>query len=160
MTVQMNNISNLVQKYRQAPWRFQRQWLGLFLLGVVMVAMVASIYLNVSARTTQAGRKVQTIEEEISHDQRSNADLETQLADLTSAKAMEERAQAAGFLPVNPDNIAYVFVPGFITPAGIDLSSSYNISAASDLPTEYTQSLFDWFVARIQSSTTIIGRQP
>ncbi len=55
----MNNVTQIVQKVRQAPWRVQRQWIGLFLLGLVLVAMVAGIYLNVTVRATLAGREIQ-----------------------------------------------------------------------------------------------------
>ena len=54
----MNNVTRIVRKYRQAPWRVQRQWIGLFLLALVLVAMVAAIYLNVTVRATVAGREI------------------------------------------------------------------------------------------------------
>jgi cell division protein FtsL len=156
----MNNVSNLVQKYRQAPWRFQRQWLGLILLGVVLIAMVAGVYLNVTARAALAGREVQMLEEQITHDQLTNADLETQLAGQTSTAAMEQRAMALGFQPVNPEEIVYIFVLGYVPPADIDLSSSGTQLATSVIRPEYTLSLFDWFVERILASTPATGGQP
>ena len=58
MDISMENVSQIVQKVRQAHWRVQRQWIGLFLLGLVAVSMVAAIYLNVTVRATLAGREV------------------------------------------------------------------------------------------------------
>ncbi len=48
----MNEVTQIVQKVRQAPWRVQRQWVVLFLLGLVIIAMVAWVYLNVTVRAT------------------------------------------------------------------------------------------------------------
>jgi hypothetical protein len=58
----MNNVTQMVQKVRQAPWREQRQWIGLFLVGLVLVAMVAAIYLNVTVRTAISGREIQLLQ--------------------------------------------------------------------------------------------------
>jgi cell division protein FtsL len=101
----MNNVTHIVRKYRQAPWRVQRQWIGLFLLGPVLVAMIAAIYLNVTARAALAGREIQNLDADIISNQRTNADLETQLAGLTSTEAMQERAQELGFHPAAPEDV-------------------------------------------------------
>ena len=117
----MNQFFNLFKTYRQASWRIQRQWLGLILLGVILIAMVAGVYLNVTARASLAGREVQMLEEQITENQRTNADLETQLAAQTSTAAMEQRASELGFQPANPEEIVYVFVPGYVPLARINL---------------------------------------
>ncbi len=101
----MNNVTQIVQKVRQAPWRVQRQWIGLFLLALVLMAMVAGIYLNVTVRATLAGREIQALRNEITTNQRVDADLETQLAGLVSVEAMQQRAGAMGFQPASPENI-------------------------------------------------------
>ncbi|HVN54070.1 MAG TPA: hypothetical protein VMT46_07040, partial [Anaerolineaceae bacterium] len=72
----MNNVTKIVQKYRQAPWRVQRQWIGLFLLGSVLVAIVAGIYLSITTRADLAGREIQNLNADILDKQRENADLE------------------------------------------------------------------------------------
>jgi len=156
----MNNVSNLVQKYRQAPWRVQRQWLGLVLLGVVLVALVAAIYLNVSARVTLAGRQIQILEEEISGHLLFNADKETELARLTTTATMEERAQALGFQPANPEDVVYVVVPGYAPPPDIDLSTNSAQPPTKVIQPEYTQSLLEWFTEWIQASAPAAGGRP
>ena len=90
----MENVSQIVQKVRQAHWRVQRQWIGLFLLWLVAVSMVAGIYLNITVRATLAGREIQLLEPTLSSEQRTNSDLQTQLAGLTSVGSMQERATA------------------------------------------------------------------
>jgi predicted PurR-regulated permease PerM len=99
----MNNVTHIVQKVRQAPWRVQRQWIGLFLLGLVVIAMVAGVYLNITVRATLAGREIQQLRNpslvnpwpdqpnSIATNQRINTELETQLAGLTSVETMQAR---------------------------------------------------------------------
>jgi len=53
--------NRLLQAYKQAPWRVQLQWIGLFLLGLVLVAGITGLYLNISAQAATAGRKIQSL---------------------------------------------------------------------------------------------------
>lgn len=163
----MNNVSQIVQKVRQAPWRVQRQWVGLFLLGLVLVAMVAGIYLNITVRATLAGREIQMLqsntvndEPDITDNRRINSDLETQLAGLTSVESMQQRAEALGFQPASPDDMTYVIVPGYTPRKAVDMSTpnSDQPQAPSLLP-DYTESLFDWITRRLASSVPA-GGQP
>jgi cell division protein FtsL len=156
----MNNVSNLVKKYRQAPWRVQRQWLGLILLGVALAATVAGLYLNVTARGTLAGRQVLNLEAEISDNKLANADYETKLAEASSTAKMEQHAQALGFHPATPDEITYVVVPGYALPKAINLSTADAQPTTSNIKPEYTQTLFEWFAERIQSANVSGGGQP
>jgi cell division protein FtsL len=155
----INNVTQIVQKYRQAPWRVQRQWIGLFLLGLVLVAMVAGIYVNLTTRADLAGREIQNINNDILDNQRKNADFETQLASLTSDASMMQRAEKLGFQPVSPDELTYVVVPGFVARPPIDLSSTTRAPTSPVILPEYTESLFDWFSREI-GATVPSGGQP
>ncbi len=156
----MNNVTHIVQKVRQAPWRVQRQWIGLFLLGLVLIAMVAGIYLNVTVRATLAGRESISLQAMITTNQRVNADLETQLAGLISVESMQKRADGMGFLPANPTDITFVSVPGYAPQSAIDLSTSNsNRSAAPIILPEYTESWIDFFLNQ-QSTSSSTGGQP
>ncbi len=156
----MNNVTQIVQKVRQAPWRVQRQWIGLFLLALVLMAMVAGIYLNVTVRATLAGREIQALRTEITTNQRVNADLETQLAGLISVEAMQQRAEAMGFQPASPDDITYVAVPDYAAQSAVDLSTpGTNQPAVPVILPEYTESWFDYFVNQ-QASPASAGSQP
>lgn len=55
----MEQIHKITQAYSQTPWRKQVRMIGVFLLGVVIIATVASLYLNVRARTVAMGRELQ-----------------------------------------------------------------------------------------------------
>jgi len=137
--------TQIIHAYRQAPWRVQRQWVGAFLLLVIGAAMVAALYLDVTARSAVAGREIQEMRFEIATIQRSNADLETKLAKLTSTAEMERRAIELGYRPVQPGELDYVAVPGFVTPEPAILLAAADIVAHEQaVPYEYTQSLIEW----------------
>ena len=143
--------TQIIHAYKQAPWRVQRQWVGAFLLALIGLAMIAAIYLDVTARAAVAGREIQELRIEITTTQRVNADLETQLADLTSTQVMEQRALELGYRPVKPGELDYLAVPGFIEPEPAILLAAEDVAQPETiLPPEYTQSLIEWFDERIQ----------
>jgi cell division protein FtsL len=156
----MNNISQFFQKYRQAPWRVQTQWLALFVSGVVALALVAFGYINITNRATQAGREIQSLGDDILSAQKENADLATRLALLTSSQVMMERARDLGFREVDAASIVYVVAPGYSVPSAIDLSSPAGQPAVPASRPEYTQSLFEWFAERIQTTASATGGLP
>ncbi|HVN54295.1 MAG TPA: hypothetical protein VMT46_08190 [Anaerolineaceae bacterium] len=141
----MNN--RIVQAYRQAPWRTQLQWTGLFLLVLVFVASVTSIYLNVSASAAASGREIQRMGQQSEDLERSIADLRTQLAMLTSAANMEKRAEAMNFKPAQTDQTMYVTIPGYggREPAiKAPLPGPNPVVAQPLIKSSYTESLSDW----------------
>ena len=143
--------TQIIHAYRQAPWRVQRQWVGIFLLAVIGAAMVAALYLDVTARAALAGREIQELRSQITTVQRENADLETQLADLTSTEVMQRRAIELGYRPVLPGELDYVAVPGFVVPEpAILLAAEDTAPHIERQPAEYTQSLLEWFDERIR----------
>ncbi len=148
----MSRGSNLLQRYRQAPWRVQRQWISLFLLGIVSALMVAALYLNVTARAAVAGREIQSLRDEIETNARLNADYEIQLAALTTTETMRLRARALGFEPVDYEEALFLSVASYFPPPAVDLSAPESAPTAPPLRAEYRQSLIEWFMERIQAS--------
>ncbi|HLE15009.1 MAG TPA: hypothetical protein VI776_09690 [Anaerolineales bacterium] len=147
----MNRVQYLTQAYHQAPWRKQLQYIGLFLMGLILVALVAGIYLSVTARAATVGRDIQKMHDEIEITEREIEDLKTELALITSNRKMEERAGQLGFHPVSAEELAYVDLPGFTKPNQVTLalSPSPRVAGASVLSPEYTQSLFEWLRERV-----------
>jgi cell division protein FtsL len=144
--------TQIIHAYKQAPWRVQRQWIGAFLLVVIGGAMIAALYLDVTARAAVAGREIQELRYEITTVQRENADLETDLADLTSTAVMQQRALELGYRPVQPGELDYVAVPGFFKPEpDILLAAEDTTPHIETQPAEYTQSLLEWFDEQIRS---------
>ena len=156
----MNNVTQIVRNVRQAPWRLQRQWIGLFLLGLVLVAMVAGIYLNVTVRATLAGRESITLQSMITTIQRINADLETELAGLISIGSMQKRAETMGFQPVDPTDITFVSVPGYQLQPAVDLSiPSAPQQAIPIILPEYTESWVDYFLNQQAANVSSGGQR-
>ena len=142
--------TQIIHAYKQAPWRVQRQYVGAFLLTVVVVALISALYLDVTARAALAGREIQDLQGEITAMQRANADLETDLANLTAAAVMQQRALELGYRPVEPGELDYIFVPGYIAPEpDILLAAIDSVFRSHALPYEYSQSLLEWLDDRI-----------
>ena len=147
----MYRVQNITQAYSQAPWRKQLQWIGLFMLVLIIVAMVAGIYLSVSAQASTAGREIQIMYAEMENIRRNVEDMETQIAYLVSNSEMEKRAEELGFLSVESDEIFYILVPGYINPGQANLAEppGSTLPAIPTISPEYTQSLVDWLSERV-----------
>jgi hypothetical protein len=145
----MENITQIVQKAKQAPWRVQRQWVGLLLLGLVCIAMVAGVYLNVTAQASINGRQIQLLSADIEDMKQMNADMETQLAGLTASETMQARAEELGFHPATTDEITYVSVRGYAGHLPADLSTNSDSLQSSPLKSEYSETLFDWLTRKL-----------
>ena len=143
--------TNIIHAYRQAPWRVQRQYVGAFLLAIIVLALISALYLDVTARTALAGREIQELRESIVSIQRTNADMETELAVLTSSVTMQRRALELGYRPVQPGELDYVFVPGYVAPEPDILLAAVDVIIPTyQIPDAYTESLIEWLDKRIQ----------
>ena len=148
----MDTTNRFNHAYSQAPWRVQRQWVSVFLLIVLGFAMIATLYLMVTSQAAIVGREIQDLRFEIINTEHTNADLQTELARLTSMGVVERRAYALGFRPVEPEEVEYLYVPGYIAPNGAVLAAAPELQpSAPNIPPEYTQSLLDWLNERLQT---------
>ncbi|MCI0519557.1 MAG: hypothetical protein L0Z70_04800 [Chloroflexi bacterium] len=148
----MEQVRHFTQAYSQAPWRKQVMFIGLFLLIVVFIALVAGIYLDVTARTATIGREIQGMQADMAELRLKNADLATRLAGLTSAAEMEKRARSMGFEPIVKDQSMYLVVPGYIARQEVRLAAAPGEvkTVAAALPAEYTESLVDWLSRQVK----------
>ena len=148
----MDTTNRLNHAYSQAPWRVQRQWVSIFLLIVLTFAMIATLYLMVTSQAAIVGREIQDLRLAIIQTENTNANLQTEFARLTSSDEMERRAYALGFRPVKPDEMEYLYVPGYVVPKAVALAAAPELQPSlPSLPPEYTQSLLDWLNERLQS---------
>jgi hypothetical protein len=147
------NVHHFIHAYKVAPWRVQRQWIGNVLLAVIAMAMVATIYLDVTAKAAIAGREIQELNSAIQANEQVSADLQTELASLTSSTMMQVRALELGFRPMVPEEAEYVIVPGYFEPKPEILADAQlpQMSTQS-IPSEYNQSLLDWIDEKIAES--------
>lgn len=136
---------NIIQAYRQAPWRMQLQWIGIFLLILVSIAAIAGVYLSLSGKAAVTGRRIQKLEYQVSALELQINDLASQLAYASSARVMSERAKALNMVQRDPAQAVYLEVPGYsaesftLAPA----PSANALPSPSILP-EFTASLWDW----------------
>ncbi len=153
-----NPVPRWIHAYAQAPWRIQRQWIGGLLLAAVGTAMVAVLYLDVTSQAAIAGREIQELSSQTQAVQQNSADLQSQLAAMTSTTAMEARAKTLGYQPVDPSQLDYVLVPGYAAPRPSILVGTGPLRpSAPSIPPEYTESLIAWMGQwlRTQSSSTM-----
>jgi hypothetical protein len=137
------------------------QLIGLFLLVLIMGALVAGLYLSVTARAATIGRNIQLVRSEMETVQRGIEDLETQLAVMTSNTEMEERAEDLGFRPLMPGEAVYIVVPGYVPPGTPVLAQERRpvMVEMATLPPDYTQSLFDWLRERVFEPAAPLARE-
>ena len=148
----LQTVNHFVHAYKVAPWRIQRQWIGNALLAVVGLAMVATLYLYVTARAAIAGREIQGLTASMRASQHASADLQTRLAASTSTSVMEERALALGFERIEPGKVEYIVVAGYMAPQPAILQNVPQPGLrAPSIPPEYNQSLLDWVDEEVHS---------
>lgn len=146
--------ARILRQYREMSWHNQRQWLFVVLAAIVVAALVAGLYLNVTARAAITGRQIQTLEQEIILNQRINADLQADIALQLSIGNLERRAEKMGFQPVAKDEIQYIVVPGYFPNNTVSLTSTapqQNILLADPA---FKQSLFEWLHREISAAAT------
>jgi hypothetical protein len=142
----LKKSKDFIQAYRQAPWRRQMQMIGFVVAGVLALAVVAALYLDITARAATTGRMVQTLQTQRADTQQRIENLETELAFITSIEVMQKRATDMGFAPMPPGAITYLPVDLYQGVPSVQLAprAGADFTGIISMPPEYTQSLFDW----------------
>ncbi|NLN69228.1 MAG: hypothetical protein GX142_00360 [Chloroflexi bacterium] len=146
--------NRILQAYQQAPWRTQIQWVGLFLLGLVLIASITGVYLNISAQAATSGRRIQFLEYEIDVINNEIAELTSLLAKEKSVEVMKSKAEAMGYVPLNPYDAVYLEISGYNPLANVVLAPP-RVNTVSETPTilsSYKTSLWQWLVQNIWQS--------
>lgn len=147
---------NILQAYKQAPWRVQLQYIGLFLLGLVLISAIMGVYLSISSQAATAGRRIQSLEDDMDEIHNEIAELTTTLAQKTSTTVMQTRAEAMGFRMMNVNEAVYLEIPGFDPHADLVLAPPMvNIVVEAPILREaYKTTLWDWFMKQIWYAST------
>jgi hypothetical protein len=178
----MEQMRQFQQAYLLAPWRLQVRRLGTFLLIVVSVALVAGIYLNITARAATIGREIQSMQVRLTELQSVSytstdeeivlpieelkqviASLKSELSIITSYDVMERRARDLGFQPIHPDDITYIKVEGYVDMQPAHLAPPPAPVAPSPIieSPEFKESLLEWLKIKIvQTSRYLQEVQP
>jgi cell division protein FtsL len=154
---------NMTQAYQQTPWRIQLQRFGLFLLGLIVVGLVAGLYLYITAESVSAGVTIQDLEWEKETIQRRISNLKSEIGFLSSAIEMEDRAFELGFRPNDPEQITYMVVPGYPGRQAAIMAPPPQPAPVQQVVIKpaYTESLWEWFFqGMVEMSENSKGAQP
>ncbi|MBA4384454.1 MAG: hypothetical protein C0410_06935 [Anaerolinea sp.] len=147
------------QAFKQAPWRGQVKSAGLFLLTLVIVIVVASIYLSISGKAAAAGLGAYRMSAERQTLERQIADRKANIAVLTSVTIMEQRAKDMGFERIKSTDAIYVMVPGYTGKQAVVLAAPPGLDETNRtlvLPI-YRQSIWDWLFQGINRLSESVG---
>jgi hypothetical protein len=149
----MDIANRTIQAYRQAPWRQQLQWGGMFLLVLVAGLLIAGVYLNISAQAATAGLETQDLSEKKEETLRAIANNRTKLAQLTSQAEMEKRAAELGFVDATREDASYLVVEGYGGRQPIVLAPTQRQTTIEHtlIKPVYTQSLWEWMFQGVLS---------
>jgi hypothetical protein len=143
--------SRIAQAFKQAPWRNQVQVAGVFLLILVIVLLVASVYLSISGRAAAAGLGAYQMNLQRIDLERQIADRKAMIALSTTSTEMEERAKALGFERIDPAEAIYITIPGYAGRQSVVLAPPPGVNESDRLIIKsiYRQSLWDWLFTGI-----------
>ncbi len=172
----MKKANHLTHAYLQAPWRKQTYLIGVILLFLVCAAIVAGIYLNVTARAAAVGRQIQEMQVRVygyhylTGDSTSNyvpieeleqniANLNSQLAYLTSYSVMSERLQKIDLRPIDAFSVVYLEVPGYVDRQTTSLAPPPQpvVVNASGIDPQFKESLLDWVVDQVRRTAQLFS---
>jgi hypothetical protein len=171
----MDNIQRITQAYSQAPWRKQMYMIGVVLLILVSVAIVAGIYLNVTARAAAVGRQIQEMQVRvygyhyltgddgesfvpIEELEQQIANLNSKMAYLTSYTVMQKRVKDLNLEPLPADQIMYIEVPGYVERQTTSLAPP-PVPIVVNAPVvnpQFRESLFDWVTEQVQNTAQLL----
>ena len=145
--------NRIFQAYKQAPWRIRTQWIGLFLLGFVLIATITGFYLSISGQAAESGREIQNIEQRINNLENEISQLTADLATAKSINRMKERSKELGLTLLNPHEAIFLEMPGYNPQAKLSLAPpKVNIIVESPLLLNtYRMSLWEWMKTNIWS---------
>lgn len=141
------------QAFKQAPWRSRVQSAGLFLLGLVIILLVASVYLSISGQAATAGLDAYRLNLQRLDLERQVADTNAQIAILTSASTMENRAIEMGFERIDPQDAVYITIPGYAGKQTMVVTAPPGVNTTNDqlVKSIYRESLWDWLFSGINA---------
>lgn len=155
--------TNFLHAYKQAPWRTQLQWIGIFLLILVSIAAIAGVYLSVSERAATTGRQIQNMEQEITLLEIEINDLSSQLASIMSIKNMQARLEELDMVRLDPQQAIYLEIPGYVPKEAAVLLAPPARSESQERPVllpEFTASLWDWLTSKLSQPQISYEVQP
>ena len=135
------------QASKQATWRIHIRSASGAVMWIIVLLVIGGVYLAVSSKMARTGRDLLELESRRTELRRTNAELTSELAELTAPDRMVELAAAMGFRPATQDEVDYVLVEGyqleepFIAPRPVSWEDEIPVS----LSPAYSETLGQWF---------------
>jgi hypothetical protein len=107
-------------KFRQLAVLSEAQLFFGWLVVLVALALLGTIYLQQSSRIAILGRQVQAMQRELRDIKRANALLERDIAEAQKLERLEPEAVRLGFRRARPDDIEYMTISEY--PTGNDIT--------------------------------------
>jgi cell division protein FtsL len=153
------NAVGALRLYQDVPQHLQKQWITAFLAVMILVSIVAGLYLNVASRTAISGREIQQLQRQITANQRTNADLQTQIAMLLSNEALKVRAASAGYMPLQSTDLEYLAVPGYFPQQGFTMVAPVTEPDDNYISPDYSESLFSWLTRQVEAASLPLAQE-
>jgi hypothetical protein len=114
---------------------------------VIVLLVIGGIYLAVNAKMARIGRELLVLEDVRTELRRINAELTSELAELTAPERMVQLAESMGFRPALQDEVEYVLVEGYTPedPFVAPQPASWDTQAIVTLSPTYSETLGQWF---------------
>lgn len=144
------------QAYKQAPWRRQLRSVGMFLMPVIAIVVVVSIYLIISGEAAAAGLEVMEMHYDEEEILRIIANHRTELAWKTSYTEMKERAEEEGYEAAPTESIHFMDIPGYQgqNTALLAVPPDTENKLGPLVNEYYQQSLWEWFYSTFLTTST------
>jgi cell division protein FtsL len=113
MTTVMGSTRRKREQLKRLSWLTEAQAFLGWVIILILVALLGSIYLNQASRIATVGRRVQVLQNELERLKRENALFDRQVAEAQSLDRLQRRAIEMGFVPARPSDIEYLVVPDY-----------------------------------------------
>ncbi len=114
------------------PVSFSNVRTVIVLLGFLV--LVGLIYVGQSTQATLNGQRVQDLQVQLDRLNRENAQLEYDIAAMTTPAKMAERARALGLRPATPTQMVFITVKNYPVTAKVTPPIKTNATPSSDSP--------------------------
>ncbi len=142
-----------LRQYQEIPQRLKKQWITALLAIMTLISIVAGLYLNVISRTAISGREIQYLQSLITTNQRTNEDLQTQIATLLSSESLRSRAVASGYVPLKGTDLEYITIPGYFPQQSVILVTPATHTDDILMSPEFSESLISWLARQIETAS-------
>ena len=107
------NSNWLQHALQDTPWKIQRQVVALAALGIFIAIIIGALYLAQSASVSTLGRQAEALIAKRNQLEQTNEQLRAEIAGYRTVARLLARARDLGFIPVDDDQILYLYVNGY-----------------------------------------------